>query len=239
MSKSPEILFEDEYLIAVNKSANLLSIPDTFYAERSNAKTEVERASGRLYVNHRLDRETTGVLLFSKTADSHQLMNTLWQSRKVHKTYWAIVDGATPKEGKVDLPIMIINDGRKAKVHEKQGKEALTFYKTIESFGAFSLVELNIQTGRLHQIRVHMKQIGHALMIDKLYGHREAFYLSEFKYKYRHKSFKEERPLMSRLSLHAKTLSFIHPFTNEEVCIEAPLPKDFKACLNQLRKLSF
>ena len=108
MSKSPEILFEDEHLIAVNKTADLLSIPDTFYTERSNAKSEVERTSGRLYVNHRLDRETTGVLLFSKTAESHQHMNALWQSRNVHKTYWAIVDGATPKEGKVDLPIAII-----------------------------------------------------------------------------------------------------------------------------------
>jgi RluA family pseudouridine synthase len=237
MSKSPDILFEDEHLIAVNKSADLLSIPDTFYADRTNAKTEIEQQKGKIYVNHRLDRETTGVLLFSKTAESHQAMNTLWQSREVHKTYWALVDGNTPKEGKIDLPIMVINDGRKAKIHEKQGKEALTFFNTIESFGLFSLVELKIQTGRLHQIRVHMKQIGHALMIDKLYGHRDAFYLSEFKYKYRHKSFKEERPLMSRLSLHAKTLSFVHPFTNEGVCIEAPLPKDFRASINQLKKL--
>ena len=155
MSRSPDILFEDEYLIAVNKSADLLSIPDTFYADMSNAKTEIERNKGKLYVSHRLDRETTGVLLFSKTAESHQAMNTLWQSRQVHKTYLALVDGNTPKEGKVDLPIMVINDGRKAKIHEKQGKEALTLFNTIETYGLFSLVELNIQTGRLHQIRVH------------------------------------------------------------------------------------
>ena len=237
MSKTPDILFEDEHLIAVNKSADLLSIPDTFYADGANVKTEIEQKKGKLYVNHRLDRETTGVLLFSKTLESHQAMNALLQSKQAHKTYWALVDGNAPKEGKVDLPIMIINDGRKAKIHEKQGKEALTCFKTLESFGLFSLVELNIQTGRLHQIRIHMKHIGHALMIDKLYGQREAFYLSDFKYKYRHKSFKEERPLMSRLSLHAKSLSFVHPFTNEEVGIEAPLPKDFRASINQLRKL--
>jgi len=237
MSKTPDILFEDEHLIAVNKSADLLSIPDVFYADMSNAKTEIEQKKGKLYVNHRLDRETTGVLLFSKTAESHQAMNSLWQSRQVHKTYLALVDGNTPKEGKIDLPIMVINDGRKAKINEKQGKDAFTLFNTIETYGLFSLVELKIQPGRLHQVRVHMKQIGHALMIDELYGHREAFYLSEFKYKYRHKSFKEERPLMSRLSLHAKSLSFKHPFTNEEVCIEAPLPKDFRASINQLKKL--
>ena len=200
MSKTPHILFEDEHLIAVNKSADLLSIPDAFYADRSNVKTEIEQKKGKLYINDRLDRETTGVLLFSKTVKSHQAMNSLWQSRQVQKTYWALVDGNTPKEGKIDLPIMVINDGRKAKIDEKQGKDALTLFNTIETYGLFSLVELKIQTGILHQIRIHMKQIGHALMIDKLYGHREAFYLSEFKYKYRHKSFKEERPLMSRLS---------------------------------------
>jgi hypothetical protein len=75
-----------------------------------------------------LDSETTGVLLFSKTAESHQAMNSLWQSRQVHKTYLALVDGNTPKEGKIDLPIMVINDGRKAKINEKQGKDALTLF---------------------------------------------------------------------------------------------------------------
>ena len=237
-ANSIEVLYEDEYLLAVNKPANMLSIPDSFSEEVPNVFNVMRAKESELFVNHRLDKETSGVLLFSKTPDSHKAMNMLWQNGETSKFYNAIVNGFPEEEGLVDVPILILDGGRRAKTHKRQGKPAKTRFKVLERFGQFSLLGLEIFTGRLHQIRVHMLHIGHPLMIDRLYGSREAFYLSEFKSKYNFKRWENERPLISRLSLHACKLSFVHPFTKEELVLDAQMPKDMRATINQLRKLS-
>ena len=235
---SIEVLFEDEYLLAINKPANVLSIPDSFRQDVSNVFDLMKAKEGDLFVNHRLDKETSGVLLFSKTAESHKAMNELWQKGEVSKHYKAIVNGYPDNEGIVEVPIMILDDGRRAKTHKRQGKPAKTGYRVLERLGQFSLLEMELFTGRLHQIRVHMLHLGHPLMIDRLYGSREAFYLSEFKSKYNFKRWENERPLISRLSLHACKLSFNHPFTKKGLIIEGEMPKDMRATINQLRKIS-
>tara|TARA_B100000683_G_scaffold95471_1_gene94029 strand:+ start:4088 stop:4813 length:726 start_codon:yes stop_codon:yes gene_type:complete len=235
--KAIEILYEDEYLIAVNKPANVLSIPDSFREEVPNVYGLMRANLDELFINHRLDKETSGVLLFSKTAKTHKAMSELWQKGGVSKFYNALVNGIPPNEGVVDVPIMILDGGRRAKAHKRQGKVSKTGFRVLESLGQFSLLELELFTGRLHQIRVHMLYIGHPLMIDRLYGTREAFFLSEFKAKYNFKRWENERPLISRLSLHACALSFEHPFTGHEIRIEAQMPKDLKATINQLKKI--
>ncbi|MCB0593445.1 MAG: RluA family pseudouridine synthase, partial [Phaeodactylibacter sp.] len=119
----------------------------------------------------------------------------------------------------------------------KKGKSAVTHYKVAERFRQFTLVEARIETGRTHQIRVHFESIGHPLAVDSLYGRREAFFLSEVKLKrYQLGRDEEERPLMSRMPLHAWKLALEHPHTGERMEFEAPLPKDFAAVLKQLRK---
>ena len=235
---SIEVLFEDEYLLAINKPANVLSIPDSFRQDVSNVFDIMKAKKGDLFINHRLDKETSGVLLFSKTAESHKAMNELWQKGDVSKHYNAIVNGYPDDEGIVEAPIMILDGGRRAKTHKRQGKPAKTAYRVLERLGQFSLLEMELFTGRLHQIRVHMLHLGHPLMIDCLYGSREAFYLSEFKSKYNFKRWGNERPLISRLSLHACKLSFLHPFTQDVIVVQAHMPKDMRATINQLRKIS-
>ena len=119
----------------------------------------------------------------------------------------------------------------------QKGKEASTNYKVIESFRFASLVELMPRTGRMHQIRVHMAEIGHPLLVDPFYGTKESIFLSEIKgRKYKRSRDQEERPLLIRTSLHAKSLTFAHPVTGEETTVSCKPPKDFTATLNQLRK---
>lgn len=119
----------------------------------------------------------------------------------------------------------------------KQGKYALTLYQVTDTFKAFSLVEANIKTGRTHQVRIHLSSIGHPLAVDPVYGKRDALYLSEIKLRnFRTAKLEEERPIMSRLTLHALRLGLEHPETGARVEVESPLPKDFKALLNQLDK---
>jgi RluA family pseudouridine synthase len=155
------------------------------------------------------------------------------------KFYLALIDGALHhEEGEIDKPIgehysipgkMAISNG---------GKPSLTFYRAVERFQRFTLVEAQIKTGRTHQIRVHFQSIGYPLAIDALYGRREQLFLSEIK----GKKFKlgkfteEERPLMERTSLHSSRLRLQHPVTGEMMEFKSELPKDFAAVLNQLRK---
>ena len=118
-----------------------------------------------------------------------------------------------------------------------KGKKAHTDYKVIEQFGNYSLLEVQIHTGRTHQIRVHLNALGLPLAVDSIYGHKPAFFLSSLKgKKYKRSAEQEERPLISRSSLHARVLSFKHPQSKERLTFEATLPKDFSALLKQLRK---
>ena len=150
----------------------------------------------------------------------------------------ALVDGTPSKEeGFIDKPIAENMAQRGKMIIAKRGKSSQTSYKVLETFKNFSLVEAHIHTGRTHQIRVHLEFIGHPLAVDVLYGRRVGFNLSEVKgRKYQQGKNVEERPLMSRSTLHALKLVLNHPVTNEKLIFEAPLPKDFAAVVKQLRR---
>ena len=152
--------------------------------------------------------------------------------------YLAIVEGQVHKtEGEIDKPIA--NNMRDAgrMVIAKRGKPSLTVFKLLEKFKNYSLVEANIKTGRTHQVRIHFESIGYPLMIDSIYGRQSEFFLSQVKLKkYRRGKGVEERPLMSRTTLHAHSFAFDHPITGERVKFEVEPPKDFRAVLSQLRK---
>ncbi|MCB0573803.1 MAG: RluA family pseudouridine synthase, partial [Saprospiraceae bacterium] len=155
------------------------------------------------------------------------------------KFYFALLDGVLHHdEGEIDKPIGE-HPGTPGKMTvTNSGKPSLTFYRVAERFKRFTLAEALIKTGRTHQIRVHFQSIGYPLAIDALYGRRAAFLLSEIKGKtYKSGKFsEEERPLMSRTSLHAARLRIDHPASNERLEFKSELPKDFAAVLNQLRK---
>jgi len=234
----PDIIYEDEHLIVVNKQAGLLSIPDRA-GNKESLLGLLERQYGKVFVVHRLDRETSGILCFARNEAAHRHLSLQFEHHTSDKYDLALVDGVLHHdEGEIDKPIgeHPTISGKMAIVHS--GKPSLTFYRVLERFKRFSLAEILIKTGRTHQIRVHFQSIGYPLAVDALYGRRAAFYLSEIKGK-SYKSGKyteEERPMMERTSLHSSRLRLDHPVTGERMEFKAELPKDFAAILNQLRK---
>jgi RluA family pseudouridine synthase len=238
MKIQPTIVFEDEDLIIVNKPANYLTIPARFKKDTPNVYNWLQRDRTEVFIVHRLDRETSGILCFAKTESSHKILSKQFQEREVEKRYLALVDGVpNNEEGYIDKPIAENMAHRGKMIIAKRGKASQTSYKVLEVFKKFSLIEAHIHTGRTHQIRVHLQFIGHPLAVDVLYGRREGFNLSEVKgRKYQQGKHVEERPLMSRSTLHALKLVLNHPVTNEKLTFEAPLPKDFSAVVKQLRR---
>jgi len=232
------ILHEDEDLVIVNKPARYLSIPDRFDETKPNVLGFLNNKYGKVFTVHRLDKETSGILCFAKNVEAHKALSQQFQERTVEKIYYALVDGImTPTEGEINQGIAPHPAKPGKMMVSNKGKKSLTTYKVIEQFRNFALVEANIKTGRTHQIRVHFEAIGFPLAIDALYGTRTGFLLSEVKLKkFKLGKGKEERPLMSRTTLHAYRLEIDQPTTQKRLIIEAPLPKDFAAVVKQLQK---
>jgi len=237
LSKVP-VLFEDEKILVLNKPSGVLSVPDRWNHDAVNLFSLLKEKYGDILVVHRLDKDTSGVILFAKDPESHRSLSMAFEERRVAKKYIALITG-TPKEdhGMIDLPIEE-NPAKQGtmKISKRKGKESLTEYTVIEKFRDYSLVEVTLHTGRTHQIRVHFQGIGHPLAVDETYGGRPQLKLSEIKRKYRFAEWENEKPLLSRVSLHSWKLTFSHPSTGADIECEAPMPKDFKATLAQLKK---
>jgi 23S rRNA pseudouridine1911/1915/1917 synthase len=230
------IVFENTDFVVVDKSSGLLSIPDREGDELS-LKRILKDKYGEIFTVHRLDKETSGLIVFAKNEGSHKYLSQAFEDRSVEKYYQGIVKG-TPyeKENTINAPIAQNTVKKTQMIIQKRGKEAVTDYRVLEEFRKFALVEFRIHTGRTHQIRVHMQYVGHPIVCDALYGDGEAVYLSSIKKNYNlSKNELEERPLLNRLALHAFRLCFT--FNNKKFDFEAPLPKDMTALLQQLRKI--
>ena len=232
----PEILFENDSFIAINKPAGLLSIPDREGKEPS-LKSWLREKYGNIFTVHRLDRETSGVIVFAKDEDTHKFLSVAFEQRDVEKFYQGLVQGSLAEtKGSIDLPIMEHPAKPGTMVVNKHGKASLTDYEVIEDLGLYSLVQFNIHTGRTHQIRVHMQALGHPIACDELYGDASPIKLSSFKRNFKlSKNEEEERPILSRLALHSQLLHF-KDAKGEYHTLEAPLPKDIRALIQQLKK---
>lgn len=236
MRNLPVILETDDF-IAVNKPSGLLSIPDR-YNERLNSAVRILKTSGKeIFVVHRLDRLTSGILMFAKNAETHQYLSTLFEKREIEKKYTGIVVGRIHEQsGTIDTPIAEHPYKKGEMVVVRKGKPSVTHFETIETFGQYSVVVFRPVSGRTHQIRVHAKHIHHSLACDPVYGDGQPVFLSSFKKNYRlNKPGDLERPLLNRLGLHASSLSFTDRRGNRHF-LEAPLPKDMNAVIQQLRK---
>lgn len=233
-----DTLYEDDDLIVVNKPAGLRTVPDRFDATLPSLNKLLEAKVGsKIWIVHRLDMDTSGVICFAKNEASHRYLSILFQEHEVGKFYAGLVIGiVNPPEGRIEGPIAEHPAQNGKMIVARKGKMAVTDYKVVEQWPLFSLVQFQIHTGRTHQIRVHMQSIGHPIVCDELYGDGKPFMLSAIKRKY-HLSGKDEaeRPLLSRLALHAYRLQFIKE-DGAEVVAEAPLPKDISACVKQLNK---
>lgn len=230
--------------IALNKPAGLLSIPDREGKDISLKKMLLEKY-GNIFTVHRLDRGTSGLILFAKNEEAHKHLSqqfaregSFGEERQTEKIYQGMVLGSLPdKKGTIDAPIAEHPVKKGVMTVYRKGKEAITDYEVLEDFKIFSWMQFQIHTGRTHQIRVHAKHIGHPIVCDDLYGDGKPILLSSLKHKFRlSKNEWEEKPLLGRLGLHASSLQFLH-VNLEPIKLEAPLPKDLKAVLQQLKKL--
>lgn len=214
----------------------MLSIPDRMQSETS-LKDILLAIYGSIFTVHRLDKETSGVIVFAKNEQTHKYLSLAFENRNVEKYYAGIVIGTPHNEsGTIDAAISEhpLQKGKMV-VHAK-GKNAVTDYEVMESFGLFSLVKFRIHTGRTHQVRVHAKQMGNPLVCDELYGDGKPVLISSFKKKYKlSKNELEEKPILARIGLHAQQLTFTD-VSGKKHDLNADMPKDMRAMLQQLRK---
>jgi len=231
----PDIIFENECFVVVNKTPGLLSIPDRAGKEIS-LKDILKEKYGNIYTVHRLDKDTSGVIVFAKDEVTHKQLSQLFEGREVQKFYLGLVYGTLiNRKESIDVPIMEHPGKNGTMVTHVKGKPALTDYEVIESFRLYSWMQFQIHTGRTHQVRVHLKHIGHGIVCDALYGDGSPVFLSAIKRNFKlAKNEEEERPILSRLALHSWKLNFT--LNDEKFELEAEVPKDLKALLQQLRK---
>ena len=231
------IIWSDETIIAVNKPSGLPTLPDGYDKAAPYLVGVLKRRYDRLWVVHRLDRDTSGVLVLALTAEAHRALNTQFQDRRTVKVYHALVAGAPVwDELVIDLPLRP-NSGRRHRtvVDAERGKPAETHLRVLDRFQRYTLIEATPHTGRTHQIRAHLAAVGLPIVGDALYGDGAGIYLSAIKPDYQPHS-GPEHALIGRLALHARSLTIEHPVTGERLELEAPYPKDFEAALRYLRK---
>lgn len=237
MPALPPVVFEDDALLVFDKPSGLLVAPDRWDKARVNLMGLVHARLGRNVANvHRLDADTSGLLLCAKTKPALDHLSGQFQSKTVAKVYHALVVGA-PAMHAYTVDFVLKEDeaapGRMCVV-KKHGKAAVTEFRVLERFGEFALVECRPQTGRTHQIRVHLAASGTPILNDAFYGGDARLLLSDLKRGYKGRA--DEKPLIARLALHASELTVTHPVTREPLTVRSPLPHEFEVALKYLRR---
>jgi RluA family pseudouridine synthase len=245
------VVFEDEQLLALDKPAGLLTSPDRYDPNRPNLMKLLHagiaeakpwaRERGLTYLSnaHRLDFETSGVILLAKNKEMLVKLADLFGAEKPAKKYLALVQG-TPTEDEFEVDAKLAPHPTRLgmmRVDPKNGKKSLTKFTVLEKFSRWTLVRCEPLTGRTHQIRIHARHAGVPIVGDELYGGKP-LWLSRLKPNYRLKPGREERPLMSRVALHAEQLELKHPATGEQVSITATWPKDLTVAVKYLRQFA-
>jgi len=224
-----DILYEDKDVLLVNKPKQMVvhPAPGHYSGTLVNAimyhcGNELSGINGvmRPGIVHRIDMDTTGSLVICKNDVSHQSLSEQLKEHSINRIYEAIVHGNLKEdEGTVNAPIgRHPTDRKKMSIHAKNGREAVTHYKVLERFGNYTHIQCKLETGRTHQIRVHMSSIGHPLVGDVVYGPAKCPFSN-----------------LQGQTLHAKTLGFIHPSTGEYLEVNAPLPDYFVSLINKLK----
>lgn len=259
----PPIIHQDDALIAFDKPSGLLVAPDRWDKSRENLMGSVHAAMGKGVANvHRLDADTSGVLLCAKTKPALDFLSGQFQSKSVGKVYHALVvvppaeeamkviapvrdeNGLLPETFTVDLALDQdeARPGRMRVFKKRGGKPSLTDFRTLERFHTgrgqcFAWIECRPHTGRTHQLRVHLAAAGAPILGDRFYGIPEAgLKLSDLKRGYKNRD--DEKPLLQRLALHASELTVRHPVTLEPITLRATLPHEFEVALKYLRKFA-
>lgn len=220
-----DVVYEDEYLLVINKQSGLVvhPAPGHYTDTLVNALTNKFKLSNidneRPGIVHRIDKDTSGLMLVAKDDKTHELLSEMIKNKEVERVYWAIVDGVIKHDtGTIDAPIgRDPNNRQKMCVTDKCSKEAITNFKVLKRFEKNTLVECKLDTGRTHQIRVHFNYIGYPVHGDPVYGRKNSV-----------DSFGQY--------LHSKTIRFVHPITKEELFFDSPLPPEFVKKLESLEQ---
>lgn len=231
------ILLEDENLLVINKPPFLASLDERTADKTASILREARAARGDIQLCHRLDKETSGVLILAKTAEAYRHISIQFEERRITKTYHAVVNGRHELDGvSVFLPIAINKGATQVRIDKLKGKLAETIFFTERLYKNHSLIRCHPITGRMHQIRVHLMCLEAPIVCDPTYG-GDYIYLSSIKRKFNLKKETEEIPLIKRVALHAFQIKFEN-LGGETIEIEAPYPKDFDVLVKQLEKYS-
>jgi RluA family pseudouridine synthase len=235
----PPILYEDDALLAFDKPGGLLVAPDWRDKSRENLMALVQAALGSQVVNvHRLDADTSGVLLCAKTKPALDFLSGQFQGRTVDRLYHSLVAGQ-PALDEFTVELALAPDERhpgRMQVVKKGGKPGVTRFRVLARFRGCAWLECRPLTACMHQLRVHLAATGTPILGDAFYGTAAPLLLSSFKRGY--KGRENEKPLLARLALHASELTLAHPVTRERITLRAPLPHEFEVALKYLRKFA-
>ena len=240
------LLHSDEDFVAVNKPAGVSSVSERWDPDKKCLIDLLwdlwkidDPDSPRPHVIHRLDKETTGVILFARHGEAQATLRQQFMDRTIQKTYHTLVEGL-PEPTRGDITFHVEEHPGKPGTMRicRQGKECESAFDLQRAYDHHSWVEVRPKTGRTHQVRLTMAQLGSPCCSDPVYGSGSPLLLSNYKRSYKPGRGEEERPLLSRLGLHASKIIFRHPRNGETTEIEAPLPKDLRASLRQLDRWS-
>lgn len=233
------VIYSDDDFIVLNKRSGILIAADRYNPDAPRLDLMAEKEFGKLYAVHRIDKDTSGLIIYAKNLKAQKGISMQFEQRKVQKTYHALVYGHPLWEDlHVDLALEPDGDARhRTVVNKKFGKPSVTDFHLIGVCGPYSWIEAKPKTGRTHQIRVHLAANNLSIVCDPLYsGNQKPVRLSEVKRKWNGDE-DEERPLLSRLALHAYKIQFEHPATHEQVTFTAPYARDMEAVRKQFAKL--
>ena len=238
-----DVLYEDEDIAVINKPSNLVMHPTAQQSRGTLVNRLLHHISDlsgiggeeRPGIVHRLDRDTSGVVVVAKHDVVHQELSRQFKDREVQKTYVAVLRGEwTAREGSIHLPIghSITNRKRMMVRVDSRGKDSVTDYRIVEDFDGYAFAEIQPRTGRTHQIRVHMAKIRLPIACDGTYGREQRIFESDLARRRRQPN---EAPIMARQALHAESIVIVHPKTHERLRFTTPPPADFKRLLEALR----
>lgn len=252
-----DIIYEDEYLMILNKPTDTVVHPARGHASGTLVNALAFHCNNLSSLNgplrpgivHRLDRDTSGAILVVKDEKVHKHLALQFENREIKKEYLAVIKGETELDSdRIDLPIgKDKRDRKKMAVRHDTGKNAVSVFEVIERFPGYTLVKITLETGRTHQIRVHMKTIGHPVIADSEYSNTEACYIKDLIKPVANKNIhnlakitelcNNTTPIIERQALHAYRIGFIHPVTNKAMEFKAEIPEDMFNLITTLRKI--
>ena len=212
-----QILYKDDHIIVIDKPAGLPVMPDGWAKDAPYLVKMLEDEFGKVFIVHRLDKTTSGVMVFARTAEAHRTLNIQLENHEAEKVYHAIVEEVPKWNEKITKFPLLADVGKKHRtvVNDQKGKPSETRFRILKRYPWSALIEAKPMTGRTHQIRVHASALGHPLLGDALYG-------------------ASETDLIARPALHAYSLTITHPATDERLTFKAERPQDFVSALERL-----